>query len=601
MPEASPIIVLLTVNDHETHAVLEAFAPDAPLVSRRGVDYFDLGQHGGNQVYLTISEMGSEGIGAAMQCTQDAIEHWQPQAVIAVGIAFGIDEAKQQIGDVLISNQLQGYELGRLNEDGSFTPRGDKAAAANRLLNRVRMTDVRQQRQAGTWPKLHKGLLLSGQKLVDNLDYRASLHSVFKEAIGGEMEGSGLYASAARSKVDWLVVKAICDWGHHKNRIQKEEWQQLAAANAARVVWEMLRVPGLYVDEVQPVLSPSSPSFAIPPAPVPTLQSPLIVRDAPCPPWALARRGGQILLPLPWGAAQWVEMQAESRQPQVLCRAEKNFPKLGALQITDFVLKRDNIGLLVEMTLSKALQQTFRYICPDTFLMGSPWDETDREEDEAQHLVQISSGFWLAEAAFTQAWWQALMGRNPSLFQQGKGGGPEHPVENINWLEVQACLRKLADLLPEGLPSLPTEAEWEYACRAGRGSAFSFGDNINPEQVNYDGNYPYKNAAKGQYREKTVAVKALPANDWGLYQMHGNVWEWCADSYEENLGQGLVEDPGLKQALAPALDDEGRRVLRGGSWDGHSRSARAAYRLGYRPGRQHDDIGWRMALRLRRP
>ncbi|WP_338845793.1 SUMF1/EgtB/PvdO family nonheme iron enzyme [Massilia sp. W12] len=612
MTSQPPLIVLLTVNEHETHAVFDAFLPagQAPqLCARGGVDYFELGQHGGNRVLMSISEMGAGGIGAAAQRAQDAINHWQPQALIAVGIAFGMDESKQKIGDVLVSSQLQEYELGRLNQDGSLTPRGDKPGAAHRLLNRVRSVNTIQQRLPGGWPKLRIGLLLSGQKLVDNLDYRNSLQALFSEAIGGEMEGSGLYASAGRSKVDWLVVKAICDWGHDKNQGKKEEWQQQAAANAARVVLEMLRAPGLYQEQegsAQQVAHAAPLVTAAPPASAPNPPSPAPApipasTPAPCPSWALQRKGDHVLLPVPWGAPQWLPMPLDDNFPQVLCQADTPFPKVGGLQISSFVLKRDEVGLLAEMTLSRVLTQAFRYIRPGAFLMGSSADEADRQDNETQHWVSISQGFWLADTAFTQAWWQALMGNNPSHFNQANGGGPEHPVENVSWLDVQACVRKLAALLPACLPSLPTEAEWEYACRAGSQTAFSFGDNIHPGVVNYEGNHPYKNAAKGLYRQKTVPVKDLPANGWGLYQMHGNVWEWCADGYVENLGQGLVEDPGLAQALAPKLDEEGWRVLRGGSWRVYALNARAADRTGYWPDWLNDGIGWRVALRSRQP
>ncbi len=244
-----PVVVLITVNDHETDALLDIFlGPKRTPVpaSRGGVTYHELGLHGGLRVIHSLCEMGAGGIGAAQQRTQDAIDHWRPRAVIAVGIAFGIDETKQQIGDVLVSVQLQDYELARLNADGTLTPRGDKARAADTLVSRFRQTDVRCRRGAADWPKVRFGLVLSGQKLVDNLDYRESLRRLWSEAIGGDMEGTGLYASAQRAGADWLVVKAICDWGHNKNQADKDAWQKTAAANAARVVKAALDAGALY-------------------------------------------------------------------------------------------------------------------------------------------------------------------------------------------------------------------------------------------------------------------------------------------------------------------------------------------------------------------
>jgi nucleoside phosphorylase len=244
-----PVVVLMTVNDHETDALLDIFlgTKRTPVPAPRGgVTYHELGLHGGLRVIHSLCEMGAGGIGAAQQRTQDAIDHWQARAVIAVGIAFGIDETKQQIGDVLVSVQLQDYELARVNADGTLTPRGDKPHAADTLVNRFRQTDIRCRRGAADWPKVRFGLVLSGQKLVDHLDYRESLKRLWSEAIGGEMEGTGLYASAQRAGADWLVVKAICDWGHNKNQANKDAWQKTAAANAARVVKAALDAGDLY-------------------------------------------------------------------------------------------------------------------------------------------------------------------------------------------------------------------------------------------------------------------------------------------------------------------------------------------------------------------
>lgn len=247
-------IVLVTVNDNETHALLDTFVGKGrspAQVTKGGLTYNDLGIHGGCHVVHTVCEMGAGGIGASQQRTRDAIDHWQPRAVIAVGIAFGLDEAKQEIGEVLVSTQLQDYDLGRQNEDGTLTPRGDKPGSADTLRNRFRQIDTNESRRAQDWPKVRFGLILSGQKLVDNFDYRESLKILFTEAIGGEMEGVGLYVSASAAKVDWIVVKAICDWGYNKNQADKDAWQKLAANNAARVLKAALDAGGLY-DNVSP-------------------------------------------------------------------------------------------------------------------------------------------------------------------------------------------------------------------------------------------------------------------------------------------------------------------------------------------------------------
>lgn len=248
-PANMATIVLLTVNQHETQALLDEFVGErkSPQHETKGnVTYNNLGSHGGCQIVHTLCEMGSGGMGASQQRTRQAIDHWQPQAIIAVGVAFGMDESKQKFGDVLVSTHIQNYDLGRVNEDGTLTPRGDKPSCSHRLLNHFRVIDTNEQRRDGEWPKVRFGLVLSGQKLVDNLDYRESLKRLFTESIGGEMEGSGVYVSAHEKKIDWIVVKAICDWGHNKNDAEKDAWQRLAAKNAARVLKAALDAGGLY-------------------------------------------------------------------------------------------------------------------------------------------------------------------------------------------------------------------------------------------------------------------------------------------------------------------------------------------------------------------
>jgi formylglycine-generating enzyme required for sulfatase activity len=135
---------------------------------------------------------------------------------------------------------------------------------------------------------------------------------------------------------------------------------------------------------------------------------------------------------------------------------------------------------------------------------------------------------------------------------------------------------------------MPSESEWECACRAGTTTLFSFGDNISPEQVNYDGNHPYAGGKKGEYRGETVAVKSLPPNPWGLYEMHGNVWEWCADWYGA-YPAGAATDP-------HGPDSGVDRVLRGGSWYNSGRVVRSAYRYWLAPDERHDLIGFRLAI-----
>ena len=236
----------------------------------------------------------------------------------------------------------------------------------------------------------------------------------------------------------------------------------------------------------------------------------------------------------------------------------------------------------------RGVRQGFRWIppTPEPFLMGSPQGEHDRFHDERQHDVMLTRGYWLAETACTQALWQAVMGENPSRFR-----GERRPVETVCWEDAQRFCERLNaeavgpkhDLQPDLEPArfrLPTEAEWEYACRAGTTTPFSFGEDITPEQANYDGNYPYRGGKTGLFRGETVEVASLPANPWGLYEMHGNIWEWCRD-YD-----GYPASP----------ETGGERVLRGGGWIDGARRLRSAFRYGSAPGDRDDDFGFRLAL-----
>jgi formylglycine-generating enzyme required for sulfatase activity len=244
---------------------------------------------------------------------------------------------------------------------------------------------------------------------------------------------------------------------------------------------------------------------------------------------------------------------------------------------------QDSYGVYTSLSVNN-VRQHFRWIEAGSFLMGSPSDEPERYDDEIQHQVTLTQGYWLADTACTQALWLAVMGNNPASFQDDLN----NPVEQVSWNEVQDFLIKLNQLIPDLNARLPSEAEWEYACRAGTTTPFSFGDNITPEQVNYEGNQPYNNGEKGLYRGKTVAVKTLPPNNWGLYEMHGNVWEWCSDCFGGYPSESVTNPTGATDGTS--------RVLRGGSWIFFAGGSRSADRFDYTPVNPTNYIGFRFAL-----
>jgi formylglycine-generating enzyme required for sulfatase activity len=224
----------------------------------------------------------------------------------------------------------------------------------------------------------------------------------------------------------------------------------------------------------------------------------------------------------------------------------------------------DRYGIYADFSIKQVVQR-MRLILPGKFMMGSPANEPERYDDEQLHEVMLTRGFWLADTACTQALWQTVMRKNPSYFK-----GAQRPVEEVSWDNCREFFKKINALKPGLNLRLPTEAEWEHACRAGTQTPFWFGENITPEQVNYDGENPYAGGEKGKYRGETVEVKSLPCNSWGLYQMHGNVWEWCSDWFGDYPTERVIDPVGPSDGTF--------RVLRGGSWIDYGRDVRSAYR-----------------------
>ena len=248
----------------------------------------------------------------------------------------------------------------------------------------------------------------------------------------------------------------------------------------------------------------------------------------------------------------------------------------------------DRFGAFVDLTV-KGVTQRFRWIEAGEFWMGSPYTELDRDDDEGpRHRVRISKGFWLADTACTQAFWLAVGGWNPAHFQHDM----QNPVEQVSWDIVNKLLLvALAKILPDELDViLPSEAQWEFACRAGTETAFSFGETMREKLVNYNGTYHYSKIGGG--RHGTEPVKTYPPNSWGLYEMHGNVSEWCRDGRRTYVASSSV----LADPEGPV---DGARVLRGGSCFDSAGFARAAFRIEYTPEFRIRYFGLRLLLRSR--
>jgi formylglycine-generating enzyme required for sulfatase activity len=275
---------------------------------------------------------------------------------------------------------------------------------------------------------------------------------------------------------------------------------------------------------------------------------------------------------------------------------------------------------------------TMLWIPPGRFWMGSPEDEEGRSESEGpRHQVQLQ-GFFMGQTPITQAQWRAValwkeregeqwgktLNPNPSWFQPTEAGGggerlpirtfallkeetttDRRPVENVSWEDAMEFCQRLSQRTGRTY-TLPSEAQWEYACRAGSSTPFAFGDTLTPELANYDASESYADSPTGVWLQQTSPVDRFSANAWGLKDMHGNVWEWCLDHWhknygeDNNAGQEKAPDDGSAWLFDQTDEDKKTRLLRGGSWGSDPGVCRSAIRDHDRPGIVYDVVGFRV-------
>lgn len=247
--------------------------------------------------------------------------------------------------------------------------------------------------------------------------------------------------------------------------------------------------------------------------------------------------------------------------------------------------------------LKNSIGMEFVLIAPGTFAMGSPLDERGRHDWEGpQHSVTITRPFYLGIYPVTQAQYERIIGRNPAHFNKAHGGGPDHPVEQVSWEDAITFCEKLTELNAESeharLYRLPTEAEWEYCCRAGAMTAYCFGPTVGLKQVHFFGLDATVWAQAAGTAGKSEKVGSHAPNGWGLFDMHGNVLEWCSDWFSETwYRESPDSDPmGPKQGW--------QRVARGGSFSQFVTDCRSAARLGRAPGSRLNTLGFRVAMSI---
>ena len=229
------------------------------------------------------------------------------------------------------------------------------------------------------------------------------------------------------------------------------------------------------------------------------------------------------------------------------------------------------------------LGMTFVLIPPGSFEMGIPLNKKGKENNSMPHQVTLTKGFYMQTMEVTQRQWKEVMDGNPSFFKEC---GNDCPVEQVSWQKVQQFIKYLNRMEDTNKYRLPTEAEWEYACRAGTKTPFSFGKCLTTEQSNYNGDRPFDTCQKGQYRKKPISVKGFPPNAWGLCSMHGNVWEWCEDWLGE-YPVNTVTDP-----LGPPTGSF--RIIRGGGWNSYANACRSGNRGGSDPTKWFANLGFRV-------
>jgi len=244
--------------------------------------------------------------------------------------------------------------------------------------------------------------------------------------------------------------------------------------------------------------------------------------------------------------------------------------------------------------LSQQVSLEMAYIPSGKFQMGSPKDELDRSGRESpQHGVTVGE-FFMGRFPVTQAQWKVVVGfpkvdrdlkPNPSRF---KSKTEDRPVERVSWWDAQEFCKRLSKRVGRSY-RLPSEAEWEYACRAGTTTPFHFGETISSDVANYDARSAYGPGEIGQHRQETTAIDSFPPNDFGLCDMHGNVWEWCSDGWHKNYHGAPIDG-----SVWDASNDSGSRILRGGSWLYAPGRCRSAYRAYNSPARASYHLGFRL-------
>ncbi|MCP4542858.1 MAG: SUMF1/EgtB/PvdO family nonheme iron enzyme [Chloroflexi bacterium] len=585
-------ILIVTVTKVEAQAVLKVFSqaagtkPTREFIGKK--TYHNLGSHGGVPVFMVQSEMGIAGPGGALLTVRRAIQDLHPQAVIMCGIAFGLHPDKQHLGDILVAKQIQYYEPQKVDIERGQMPSGDRATSAERLLDRFRSGDLEWQ-----GAPTHFGLVLSGEKLVNDPTFRDRFLKVEPEAVGGEMEGAGLYAAARADKVDWILVKAICDWADGE---KNDDAHPLAASNAAEFVLYVLRlggwrktapppkpnqwgctiavgviitllVLGLAVtftknyELVASYLWPATPTFSPPVTDTPILPTTVSMTPPPSPSHTPTRPVKKTPIPTR------TPTESPTSGPTPTPAPTATF---APVNVDSAALVRARAGVSTNGEWDPHMQEIdgveMVLVPAGCFMMG----DVDGESDENPvHEICFDNPFLIDRYEVTNAQFASFGGQ---AHQDSRWPDDNHPRERITWFEARTFCNVRGG-------RLPTEAEWEYAAAGPESWKFSWGNDFVTENAVHGGNSDTQTAPVGS---KPGGVSWVGALD-----VIGNVWEW---THSINMAYPYDPEDGRESGAATGVE----RVARGGSWNqDYAIALRTANRFTTEPNRTFLDFGVR--------